>query len=84
MTETTTTHSARQIENSLLVVEHESPLDTLPYISEALSFMGAFFELNPSSDKPAIVEKGAGLILNFLSLAIDDVQEALKKTYTKK
>ena len=83
MTDTITKHSPRKIDNTFLVVDQERPLETLPFISDALVFMGTFFELDPSSPKNSRAEVGAGVILDFLSAAIDDVQNALVDKYMK-
>ncbi len=83
MTDTITKHTSRKIDNTLLVVNQEHPLETLPFISDALVFMGTFFGLDPSSPKNPRAEVGAGVILDFLSAAIDDVQDALIEKYMK-
>ena len=83
MTNTTSKHSPRKIDNTLLVVDPEHPLETLPFISNALSFMATFFGLDPSSPKNPRAEIGAGVILDFLSAAIDDVQDAVVDKYMK-
>ena len=83
MTNTITKHSPKKIDNTLLVVNPEHPLETLPFISDALAFMGTFFGLDPSSPKNPRAEVGAGVILDFLSAAIDDVQDAVVDKYMK-
>ena len=83
MTNTNFKRSPRKIDNTFLVVDQERPLETLPFISDALVFMGTFFGLDPSSPKNPRAEVGAGVILDFLSAAIDDVQDALVDKYMK-
>lgn len=83
MTDTITKHSPRKIDNTLLAVDQEHPLETLPLISDALVFMGTFFVLNPSSSRNPRADAVAGVILDFLSAAIDDVQDALVNKYMK-
>ena len=73
----------RHIEKSLFVVDPDSPLDTLPFISDALICMATFFQLQPSLDKTARAEIGAGLLLDLLAYAVDDVQDALEEKYLK-
>jgi len=82
MAETISMPSPRQIEKSLLVVDREHPLDTLPFISDVLLCMGAFFQLDPALDKTDKAEVGAGLILDLLAYAIEDVQGALETKYS--
>lgn len=81
MADTTIKHLPRKIDNSMIAVNHEQPLDTLPLISDALAFMGTFFTLNSSSSKNPRADSGACVILDFLSAAIDDVQDALDVKY---
>ncbi len=83
MNQTITKHSPRKIDNTLLVVDKEHPLETLPFISDALTFMGTFFGLDPSSPKNSRAEVGAGVILDFLSAAVDDVHDAVVDKYMK-
>lgn len=73
---------SRHIEKSLLVVNPEHPLDTLPFIRDALSCIGAFLQHEPALNNTARAEVGAGLILDLLAYAIDDVQEALEEQYS--
>jgi len=74
-------HTAKKIEKSLLIVDPEHPINTLPFISDALTCMGTFFQLEPELDKTSKAETGAGIILQLLALAIDDVQDAFEKQY---
>ena len=83
MVDSTIKHQSRKINNSLIAVNHDQPLDTLPLISDALVFMGTFFSLNPSSSKNPRADVGASVILDFLSAAIDDVQDALDVKFRK-
>ncbi len=83
MKNTITKHSPRKIDNTLLVVDPEHPFETLPFISDALVFMGGFFGLDPSSPKSPRIEAGAGVILDFLSAAIDAVHDAVVDKYIK-
>lgn len=83
MTQSTIIPSPKRIEQSPLIVDRENPLDTLPLISDALICMATFFQLEPTLDKSAKVEVGAGLILDLLAYAIEDVQEALEDCYRK-
>ncbi len=82
MVQTISIPSPRHIEKSLLVVDREHPLDTLPFISDVLFCMGAFLQLEPALDKTAKAEVGAGLILDLLAYAIEDVQAALENKYS--
>ena len=84
MNQTIIKSSPRKIDNTLLVVDKEHPLDTLPFISDALTFIATYFELDPDSPKNARAEIGAGIIISFLSAAIDDVQDAMAEKYIKK
>lgn len=83
MTNTTTKHSPRKIDKSLLVVDPEHPLETLPFISDALVFMGTFFGVDSSPPMNPRAEAGAGIILDFLSASIDDVHDAIMDRYLK-
>ena len=81
MTNQFSNNSPRKIDNTLLVVDKEHPLDTLPFISDALTFIATYFGLDPDSPKNARAEIGAGIIISFLSAAIDDVQDAMAEKY---
>ncbi len=83
MTNTITKHSPRKIDKSLLVVDPEHPLETLPFISDALVFMGTFFGIDSSPPMNSRAEAGAGIILDFLSASIDDVHDAIVDRYLK-
>ena len=83
MNQTITKHSPRKIDKSLLVVDPEHPLETLPFISDSLVFMGAFFGIDSSPPMNPRAEAGAGIILDFLSASIDDVHDAIVGKYLK-
>jgi len=81
MTQTITIAMSRHIERSLLVVDPESPLDTLPFISDALSCIGTFLQHEPALNNTAGAEVGAGIMLDFLAYAVKDVQEVLEEQH---
>ncbi len=81
MTQTITITTSRHIERSLLVVDPEHPLDTLPFISDALSCIGTFLQHEPALNNTAGAEAGAGIILDLLAYAVKDVQEVLKEQH---
>ena len=69
----------RAINKSLVIVEPENPLETLPFISDVLIFMGACLQQQPGLNSYDRTETGAGIMLDLLAYAIDDVQVALEE-----
>ncbi|THB69260.1 MAG: hypothetical protein D6B27_00820 [Gammaproteobacteria bacterium] len=59
----------------------KNTLWTHSLFSDALTFIATYFGLNPDSPKNARAETGAGIIISFLSAAIDDVQDAMAEKY---
>ncbi|THB66634.1 MAG: hypothetical protein D6B27_06300 [Gammaproteobacteria bacterium] len=84
MTSRISKNCPRKIDNTVLVVDKDHPLDTLPFISDVLTFVATYFGLNPDSPKNARAEVGVGIVIDFLSAAIDDVQDALAEKYIKR
>lgn len=64
-----------------LVADYDSPLNTLPFIRDALCCMGAFLQNEPELPDSPGAEVGAGLIVCFLAYAVDDVLAVLRERY---
>lgn len=74
----------RNIDKSLLIVNPEHPLDTLPFIADALTSMGTMLQSKPDLGKTDNAESGVGLIIELLGCAVADVQQALESHNTGK
>ncbi len=83
MTKTSSPLSTRRIDKSLLIVDRENPLDTLPFISDALISMATLLQPGSIMNTTIQTKAGTGLILDLLAYAIEDVQEALEAGYRK-
>lgn len=68
--------SPKKIDKSLLVdVKH--PVQALTFISESLSCLSSVHLQNAAMGESGRCEEGAGYLLEFLALAIEDVRDAL-------